>query len=175
MNDSRGQMLTGLEPIVYDDSKILVLGSMPGAQSLKMSQYYAYEQNRFWRIMFKFANAEYSRDYDAKKELLRRNNIALWDAIGECEREDSSLDSKIRAAKANDIASFVKAHPSIRFIITNGRTSEKYFVKYNPGLDHTYLPSTSPANACVKNVEQLWLSALNRMSSAASLPKGSPY
>lgn len=173
MDKGAGQILTGLDPIVYEDSKILVLGSMPGAQSLKMSQYYAYEQNRFWHIIFRFAGREYSRDYAVKKELLRTSKIALWDAIGECEREGSSLDSKIRAAKANDIASFVKAHSSIRFIITNGRTSEKYFSKFNPGLKYTYLPSTSPANASVKNVDELWLSALNRMSGAASLSQGS--
>lgn len=49
------QILTGLDPIVNEDSRILVLGSMPGAQSLKMSEYYAYEQNRFWHIMFKLS------------------------------------------------------------------------------------------------------------------------
>ncbi len=165
MEKNERQTLTGLDPIVNEDSRILVLGSMPGAQSLKMSEYYAYEQNRFWHIMFKFAGREYSRDYSVKKELLKSIKVALWDAIGECERTGSSLDSKIRAAKANDIASFVRSHPSIRHIITNGRTSEKYFSKYNEGLSYTYLPSTSPANASVKNVEELWLSTLRRLES----------
>ena len=39
------------KPSVGNNSKILILGSMPGVKSLEMCQYYAYPQNRFWKIL----------------------------------------------------------------------------------------------------------------------------
>jgi double-stranded uracil-DNA glycosylase len=40
-----------LGPIASKKSKIPILGSMPGAASLKAGQYYAHPRKAFWRIM----------------------------------------------------------------------------------------------------------------------------
>ena len=40
-----------LEPLVSECTRALVLGSMPGDLSLKLSQYYAHPRNRFWQVM----------------------------------------------------------------------------------------------------------------------------
>lgn len=156
-------MLTGLPPIVHDDSRLLILGSMPSAASLQNQRYYDFKQNRFWYILFDFFGAPFSADYAQKKELLRRGRIALWDAIGQCERENSSLDSKIKNVTPNDISNFLARHPSIRHVVVNGRTAEKYFCAHNPNAEYTYLPSTSPANASVKDVAAQWHAALRRL------------
>src|SRR5262245_46767435 len=38
-------------PIVSPQSKLLILGSMPGEASLKAGEYYAHPRNAFWHIM----------------------------------------------------------------------------------------------------------------------------
>lgn len=143
----------GLPPSVDRRSKILVLGSMPGAASLAAQEYYAHPANRFWPLMAQLLNEpEVSGDYEKRLGMLLRHHVALWDAIDTCDRE-GSLDSDIRNAKANDFAAFLKKWPKIRIIGLNGGKAYATFAKSNkpllsrPGLRILKLPSTSPANA----------------------------
>lgn len=140
------------KPSIDDDSKILILGSMPGVKSLEMSQYYAHPQNRFWKVLGYICNEpnlpEY--DYDLKLKTLLKNNIALWDTIKSCNRE-GSLDSDIQNETPNDIRKLLKKYPNIKTICLNGNKSYSAFKEYFPDLLKEYnchkLPSTSPANA----------------------------
>src|SRR3989344_2568840 len=43
--------LQGLPPVVSAGTVVLVLGSFPGAASLRLRQYYAHPQNHFWKIL----------------------------------------------------------------------------------------------------------------------------
>lgn len=146
-------------PSINEDSKILILGSMPGVKSLEEQQYYAHPQNRFWKVMGALCGVQNLIDYpyEQKLETLLKNNIALWDTIKSCKRE-GSLDSNIINETPNAIRKLLKIYPNIKIICLNGNKSYSAFKKYFPDLLETYtcykMPSTSPANARY-NLEKL--------------------
>ena len=140
------------KPSIDNNSKILILGSMPGVKSLEEQQYYAHPQNRFWKVMAYICNEPKLHEfaYDLKLKTLLKNNIALWDTIKSCKRE-GSLDSDIQNETPNDINGLLKKYPNIKTICLNGNKSYSAFKKYFPDLLDKYywhkMPSTSPANA----------------------------
>ena len=144
-------------PISNNNSKVLILGTMPGEMSLKLNQYYGHGGNTFWKLIFSIFNEAFSQDYEIRKAILLKNNIALWDVLQACEREGSS-DNTIIKEEANDFTSFFKKHPNIERIAFNGKNAEAYFHKYSnhkPNIDYLVLPSTSPANTWKSFEEKL--------------------
>ena len=143
-------------PVARKDAETLILGSLPGQKSLQMQQYYAHPQNAFWKLMAAIFETEPTADYAARKQLLLRHRVALWDVLAAAERP-GSLDSSIvhASAEANDFRGFLVEHPRIRRIFFNGRKSEEIFRKRVlpriaddfPDLVYQGLPSTSPAHA----------------------------
>ena len=133
-------------PIVFNDSKILILGSVPGVKSLEMQEYYAHPQNKFWKILFKIFNENFTEIYSEKLEFLKKNKIAVWDVIDSCERV-GSLDTKIKNEESNDILKLIEEFPNIEAIFCNGGKSFKNLQKIvgkNVEVPIYLLPSTSP-------------------------------
>jgi hypoxanthine-DNA glycosylase len=149
-----------LEPVADKNSKILILGSMPGKMSLQMLQYYAHPQNRFWRVLYTLFNRDFSEDYGDRMKLVKDCRIALWDTIYSCERP-GSLDKDIKNETPNDIPALLKSYPNIRHIICNGQKSYTVFNKYFSkivGLRPLVLPSTSPVpRKTIRNLSDLLL------------------
>src|SRR5690242_13353716 len=101
----------GFDPVGDKKARVLILGTLPGAKSLELRQYYAKASNRFWRIMEDLVG-ELPADYGGRLRKLTRAGIALWDVCQSADRA-GSLDSKIIMSTVvpNDIASFLRAHP----------------------------------------------------------------
>jgi len=142
--------LQSFGPIADKHSRVLVLGTMPGAMSLAKRQYYGHPRNAFWPIMARLCDRELPEDYALRKAMLLDAGIALWDVCGECERE-GSLDSNICHEKPNRINELLRSYPSIRAIAFNGQGAARLYRKHFGPLASEYgpliLPSTSPAHA----------------------------
>lgn len=143
-------------PISNKESQVLILGSMPGSESLMKNEYYANPRNSFWRIMGAIIEIPEEASYLERANALLNGNMALWDVLKACTRE-SSLDSDIVESSiiCNDFREFFASHPSITKVFFNGGTPEALYMKYvHPDLPDPFkdlkfvrLPSTSPANA----------------------------
>ena len=144
-------MLTALPPLVSSSTRLLILGSFPGAASLKAQQYYGHPQNHFWRILGAIWPSNPIEmgvtSYQKRSEWLLNKGLGVWDVYAACERE-GSLDSSIRNAVLNDFSSLKQTCPQLAAIAHNGGESFKHS-KHTAllGLPVYKLPSTSPANA----------------------------
>jgi hypoxanthine-DNA glycosylase len=145
---------TGLEPQADKYCTHLVLGSMPGVESLQKQQYYAYPQNRFWPMMAIILTGKEKAPaaYSERLAMMLCHHVALWDAIDTCERK-GSLDTAIHNVHGNDFIGFLDRYPKIHTICFNGAKAWQTFKRCNQALLHRdglhllALPSTSPANA----------------------------
>lgn len=135
----------GLDPIVFDDSEILILGSLPGIASLKAQQYYAKPGNRFWPMIAKIYGEETPAP-EQREDFLKRNKIALWDVYESVVREGSS-DAKIVKSVSNNIADFLSKHKTIKKILVAGKKAQQGFEEHNKCIKYIPVPSTSGANA----------------------------
>ncbi len=147
-------MLHGFPPVSKEDIKTLILGSMPGKDSLAAGQYYAHGRNAFWPIMTEMYGASPALSYADRLKMLINNGIGLWDVIRSCKRK-TSLDADIEETTiiVNDFSRFMKHHPQLLLICFNGAKAEQSFNRYvdnnliPPSVEKIRLPSTSPANA----------------------------
>jgi double-stranded uracil-DNA glycosylase len=142
-------------PVVSEQSKLLILGSMPGMASLKAGQYYAHPRNAFWHIMGELFGAGPSLPYERRVKLLLSVGVALWDSLQACSRP-GSLDASITEEVANDFPALFAKYPNITHVFFNGSKAQTVFRRHVlPALleDHhmfTRLPSTSPAHAAMR-------------------------
>jgi hypoxanthine-DNA glycosylase len=154
--------IQGFPPIENPAAHILILGSMPGKESLRAGQYYAHPRNAFWPIMGELIGAAPALPYQTRIRKLKSANIALWDVLASCTRH-SSMDADIEAGSicTNDFVAFFRKHPHITHVFFNGTMAEQCFHKHvQPLLKHLplhyqRLPSTSPANASIRYEEKL--------------------
>ncbi len=152
-------LITGFDYFANDDTKILVIGTMPGRQSLEKQEYYANNQNVFWRIIsITFNNSYNFPSYNDKLNCLSKHQIGLWDNLKYCER-NGSLDTSIKNEFPNDFKTLFDSYKNIERLLFNGNKSYYFFKKYNSSLlnkrKYFILPSTSPTNAKMNFYDKL--------------------
>ena len=136
-------------PVVAPDTRVLILGSLPGEASLAAARYYAHPQNQFWRL----AGEVIGRDiallaYDARLASLLAARVGLWDTVASARRE-GSLDAALREMERNALGDLIALLPALRAIGFNGATSSRLGRKALGAtpLALVDLPSSSPAHA----------------------------
>ncbi len=168
----------GFPPIARADARILILGSLPGQESLRRREYYAQPRNAFWRVMGALAGFAPELSYAARKAALLQGGVALWDVCRSAVRA-GSLDASIVAGSvvANDFAGFYAHHGAIALVCFNGRTAAALYRRHVSrtlseqlrALPCCELPSTSPAHAVLSLETKLehWRVALQPVASRA--------
>lgn len=147
-------------PVIAPNTRLLILGSLPGERSLAAGRYYAHPQNQFWRLVGSAIGRELEAlAYDARLEVLLAARIGLWDTVASATRT-SSLDAAIREAEHNPLGEFVATLPDLRAVAFNGATSARIGMAALAGraLALLPLPSSSPAYAAMPFAEKrrLW-------------------
>jgi len=140
-----------LEPWINEKTRILIIGTMPGEESLQKQTYYANSRNKFWSYIQNILNnGQELKTIDEKKNLLLSKGIGLWDSLSICKRY-GSLDSNIKHEYPNDFSKF----QYVQYLLFNGQQALKYFKSYNNEYlmqrKSFNLPSTSPANTSISD------------------------
>ncbi len=138
----------GFTPVCDENSRILILGTLPSGKSRETGFYYGHPQNRFWKVLAALFEEAVPETIEEKKAFLLRNRVAVWDVIDSCDIIGAS-DSSIRNVVPADVAGLLKK-TGIRRVFANGALAKKLYDRYTRGqigVEAMQLPSTSPANA----------------------------
>lgn len=137
-------------PIVDADTRLLILGSLPGEASLSAAQYYAHPQNGFWRLIGGVLDENLAAlAYETRLDRLKARGVGLWDVIASAERS-GSLDAAIRSPEAADLRGLVESLPMLRAVAFNGGLAARLGRRILTNLEGVALvdlPSSSPAHA----------------------------
>ena len=135
-------------PVVDARTRVLVLGSLPGEESLARARYYAHPQNQFWRLIGRVIGRDLvPLDYEERLEALLEAGVGLWDTVGSATRR-GSLDGNIRDTRPNDLAELAATLPALRAVGFNGGKSAALGTRQlesHSRLSLISLPSSSPA------------------------------
>ncbi len=111
---------TCMPPIAGPDTRLFILGSLPGDASLAAQRYYAHPTNQFWRLLGEALGEPLGAfGYDERLERLASRGVGLWDVVAAAERA-GSLDGAIRNAATNPIARLIADFPKLEAIAFNG-------------------------------------------------------
>ena len=152
-------------------ARVLILGTLPSAESIRQGQYYAHPRNAFWPIMGALFGAGREWPYDRRLRRLAARGVMLWDVLRAAQRP-GSLDSAIhpRRRESNAVPKLLARHPELEAIVFNGGPAEGLFRRHvaarcggrRADLKLVRLPSTSPAHASRTYAQKLaaWRAAL---------------
>ncbi|MFD1105828.1 DNA-deoxyinosine glycosylase [Sphingobium olei] len=137
-------------PSVDADTRLLILGSLPGDASIRQGEYYAHRGNAFWHLLGDVLDEDVrGLPYAMRLKRLKARAVGLWDVIESAERE-GSLDGSIRGAELRDLGLFVSRLPALKAVAFNGKTAALHGRKQlgsQTGLTLIDLPSSSGAYA----------------------------
>lgn len=142
------ERIEGFPPIVFEDSEVLLLGTLPGEKSLQKQYYYADNRNYFWKFFSAYAGCDKPKSNEEAVSILKELKVALWDIYKSGIRRNkedkkTSKDSDIDDPEWNDISDFLQQYPNIKRVGVLGRKAYNAFIKEYPDIKIGYLPSTS--------------------------------
>lgn len=142
-----------MPPIVDENCKVLINGSMLSPKSREYECYYGHPQNRFWKVLCALWDEDDPADPTARHEFALLHHIALWNVIKSCDIVGAS-DSTIKNVEPNDM-NVIFQQADIQAVFNLGMKANDLYEKHclpqiACQIPNFYLPSTSPANAAMK-------------------------
>lgn len=168
---ARNMVVTSFEPLLPPGARVLIVGSMPGAASLRAGRYYAHPRNAFWSLVGMWTGVSAQADYAERVDGLSRVGIALWDVLAACRRE-GSLDQSIlpEGREMHDFRRVWRACPDLAGIAANGGLAYRLARQHLPTTARKLppliqLPSSSPAHARLglEDKQRIWRERLSPM------------
>lgn len=155
----------GLDPIVGNDPRVLILGTFPGESSRKNRQYYFDNRNSFWKIINRVLNNNQGFvSYAAKTKCLKDHGVAVWDIYKSKMYTGESSNLGIVAPEFNDIKAFLMEHSTLQRIVFNGIGEPGYeLVRIDCGFSKDscfYLRQTSGRVSLRPEDFDIWRNAL---------------
>lgn len=137
-------------PVYHEESRVLILGTMPSPKSREQGFYYGHPRNRFWKVISQVCKEPCPVSIQEKRQLCLKHHIAVWDVLASCEIQGAD-DSSIKNPVPNDMDVILKAAP-IQSVFTTGTKASDLYRKFcypQTGMKDIKLPSTSPANCSI--------------------------
>lgn len=131
----------GLGPVVDGKSRAIILGTLPGDESLRQQRYYANPSNQFWTLLSGVFGVSPGRTYAERLEFLADHGVAIWDVLEDAQRAGSS-DSAIADSRPNDFAELFASFPALRRVGFNGTRAASLWrthVRMQTGVPHASL------------------------------------
>ena len=152
MNDDMSRCFA---PATTPHVRLLILGSLPGEQSLVKQQYYGHPRNQFWRLIGERLCIDLTRmHYEERLHCLNAHNVGLWDVVASAVRP-GSLDKDMRDIETNPLGGFIRQFAALEAIGFNGGTAARIGRRQlvqtplnaaGTALALIDLPSSSPAH-----------------------------
>ncbi len=142
------EIFKSFEPVIFENSEILILGTFPSIKSRENNFYYGHPRNQFWWALAQIFGENKPLTINDKIELCRKHQIALWDVYCQSDLKGSS---DLALEKSNfvlsDIYGLLDRYKNIKKVLCNGLLAYKTLNKFfDLSLPVIKLPSTSPAN-----------------------------
>jgi len=141
---------SGLSPVVDDDARFLILGTLPGDRSLAEQRYYSDPRNQFWRLLAMALDSPCGETYEDRLSFLANQRIAIWDVLESATRPGST-DRAITQPKPNEFGQLFRRFPRLRRVGFNGTSAATLWRRHvtlnlgilDPPLTTRVLPSSS--------------------------------
>lgn len=132
-------------PVWDENSRILIVGTLPSPASRASAFYYGHPQNRFWPLVAALTKQPLPQTIQEKKQLLLDQGIALWDVFQQCQIRGAA-DISIRQAVAHPLQAWLE-NRAITAVFANGQAAGRQACQLVHSCPVYVLPSTSSANA----------------------------
>ena len=143
-----------LDPIIFPDSRVLLLGSMPSPKSREIGFYFGNPQNRFWRVVAALYGEKPLQSISEKIDFCKRHHLALCDVLKACDIKGAS-DASIANPIPHNIGALIQDSSICAILRLVGR--QQNFISATLSNKLVFLHVNCPLQVLLMHVCQLMI------------------